>query len=176
MINIIKKTEQEINEEQNLYKMGANIADGIVKKVCPTYLIKNDGTKVNTYDLNEEQILGLIQNDLIDYTSTQGTYKTTGRTDLDAIKLAENLKGHYTPSINATLRLTQLEQKFGHIVKDVMGSFGALEHFNKARIIAKFQKDCANDFTQVQQEEIVEVLEQMAINEEKKRTYSHIKF
>lgn len=175
MINIRQKTQAEIREEESLNRFGAAVIHGIPKSVCPTYLMKRDGTKVDTNDLTEEQILGLIQSDLMDYASPQGSYKRTGRTDLDSFKLAEDLKGHYTPSLRATYQMMQLEQQYGHIVVDLMGSMGALVHRDKAKVIAQFQKETSGDFTPVQQDEIMAVIEQMAINEQAKKSTSSMR-
>lgn len=165
MINIRYKTAAELEEEKSLYDFGAHVARGIPKQVCPTYLVKRDGTRVNTYDLTEQQILGLIEIDLVDYTSPNGTYNRDNRTDLDAFRLVQEIRGHYIPSVSATLKLSQLEQQYGHIVRDLMGSFGSLSHFDNARAIAAFNKECNGDFSQVTQEEIIAILEQMKNNE-----------
>lgn len=165
MINIRQKTAAELEEEKSLYSFGAHLVNGIPKPICPTYLVKRDGTRVDTYDLTEEQILGLIEIDLVDYTSPRGTYNRDNRTDLDAFRLAQEVKGHYVPSVSATLKLSQLEQQYGHIVRDLMGTIGSLTHFDNARVIAQFNKECNGDFSQVTQEEIIAVLEQMKINE-----------
>ena len=175
MINIRQKTQAEISEEESLYRFGAAVVKGIPKSVCPTYLMKKDGTKVDTSDLTEEQILGLFQYDLMDYTSPQGSYKRTGRTDLDSFKLAEVLRGHYTPSLSAALQMEKWEQQYGHIVVDLMGGIGALSYRDKARVIAQFQKETNGDFTPVQQEEIIAVMEQMAINEQAKKNTSSMR-
>lgn len=165
MIKIMQKTQAEIEKEEADYRLGAALAKGVPMKVCKTYLTKRDGTKVETRDLTENQILVLIYNDLLDFLYPQGSYKTTGRTDLDSFKLITILKEHgYTPSVNAVLQLTQMEQQFGHIVMDIIGSFGTA-HFSEARIIAKFQKESAGDYSQVQNSEIIAVLKQMEINE-----------
>lgn len=169
MIKIMQKTQAEIEQEEEKYRMYASLVKGLPIKVCKTYLTKRDGTKVETRDLTEKQILILIYNDLLDFSYPQGSYKTTGRTDLDSFKLITILKEHgYTPSVNAVLQLTQMEQQFGHIVMDIMGSFGTA-HFSEARIIAKFQKESAGDYSQVQNSEIIAVLKQMEINEKNKK-------
>lgn len=165
MINIRYKTAAELEEEKSLYDFAARVAKGIPKPVCPTYLVKRDGTRVNTYDLTEQQILGLIEIDLVDYTSPRGTYNRDNRTDLDAIRLVQEIKGHYIPSVAATLKLCQLEQQYGHILRDLMGSFGSIKYFDNAKTIAEFNKECNGDFSQVTQEEIIAILEQMQNNE-----------
>ena len=155
MINIRQKTQAEMNEEEGLYRFAAAVVHGLPKSVCPTYLIGRDGRKVNTNDLTEDQILELIQIDLIDYVSPQGSYKRTGKTDLDSFKLANVLKGHYIPSLNAALQMLIWEQQYGHIVTDLMGSIGTLAYRDRAKIIA--------------------VIEQMIINEQAKKNASSMK-
>lgn len=170
MINIRQKTQDEIAHEEADYRLGAALTKGIPITVCKTYLTKKDGTRVDTRDLTEDQILGLIHNDLIDFSSAQGSYKTTGRTGLDSFKLVKALKENgYTPSVNAVLQLSQMEQQFGNIVMDVIGSFRTA-HFDRARIIAKFQKESSGDYSQVQTDEVMAVLEQMAVNEKNRNS------
>ena len=170
MINVRQKTQAEIEQQEADYRFGAALVKGIPLKVCKTYLTKKDGSRVDTRDLTEEEILGLIHNDLIDFSSAQGSYKTTGRIGLDTFKLIEALKENgYTLSVNAVLQLSQMEQQFGHIVMDVMGSFGTA-HFDKARTIAQFQKESSGDYSQVQTDEVMAVLEQMAVNEKNRKS------
>lgn len=164
MINIRHKTDEEIKKEESLYRFGAQIAKGISKDVCPTYLVKKDGTKVDTWDLTEEQILGLIQIDLVDFSSPKGNYQRENRHDVDAFKLISAIKGHYTPSIEATIKLMQLHSQYGHIVADIMGSIGCNKYFNDAKTIAAFNKEASGDFDKVSDYEVLEVLEQMALN------------
>lgn len=165
MINIRTKTEEEIKNEESLYAFGAQIAKGRPKTVCPTYLVKRDGTRVDTYDLTEKEILGLIEIDLVDYTNPRGNYKKDNRTDLDSFHLATELKGHYIPSIDATIKLANLEIQYGHIVRDLMGTIGALNHLSVAEVIARFNKESNGDFEPVTTEEAIVILEQMAVNE-----------
>lgn len=175
MIKIYQKTQQELENEQKLYNFGAAVAKGMAREACPTYLMKKDGTKVDTYNLTEEQILGIVQNDLIDYVSPQGTYKTTGKIHLDSFVLAEKLNGHYHPSAQGILQFAKMEQQFGGIVRDLMGSFGALKGYEKARVIAQYQKECSGDFLQPNSNEILDVLQQMVVNEQAKKNASPIK-
>lgn len=169
MINIRQKTANELKEEESLYRFGAAVAHGIPREVCPTYLVKRDGTKVDTWDLTEEQILGLIEIDLVDYSSPRGTYKKEDRHDLDAFKLASALKGKYIPSVAATLKLSQLETQYGHIVKDLIGSIGAMYDYEKARTVATFLKESNGEFEPATSEEIISILEQMVANEKMKK-------
>lgn len=176
MINVRQKTQSEIEKEAADYRFGASVAGAgaIPMTVCKTYLTKKDGTRVDTRDLTEDQIVGLIYNDLIDFSSAQGSYKTTGRTGLDSGKLIEALRENgYTPSVNAVLQMSQMEQQFGHIVMDIIGSFRT-NHFDRARTIAQFQKESSGDYSQVQTDEIVAVLEQMAVNEKNRNSSKRI--
>ena len=169
MINIRHKTDDEIKEEESLYRFGAQIAKGIPKDVCPTYLVKRDGTRVDTWDLTEDQILGLIQIDLVDFTSPKGNYKKDGRSDLDTFKLIDAIKKHYKPSIEATIKLASLQPEYGHIIADIIGSIGCAKYFSDAKTIATFNKEASGDFDKVSDYEVLEVLEQMAINEKNRK-------
>ena len=169
MINIRQKTANELRDEESLYKFGAAVAHGIPKTVCPTYLVKRDGTRIDTWDLTEEQILGLIEIDLVDYTSPRGNYRKDDRTDLDAFKLADVLKGKYVPSVAATLKLSQLELQYGHIVRDLIGTIGAMPTLDKARTVATFLKESNGEFEPATPEEIISILDQMVANEELKK-------
>ena len=169
MINIRQKTALELKEEQSSYEFGAHIAKGISKTACPTYLVKRDGTRIDTWDLSEEQLLGLIQIDLVDFTSPSGNYKKENRFDLDTFKLLDSVKGHYTPSINATIKMAKLQTQYGHIVADIMGTMGCMKHFRNAKLIATFNKESALDFEPVTNYEVIDVLQQMALNEKNKK-------
>lgn len=172
MINVRTKTTKEIEEQESLYRFGAAVAKGIPMTVCKTYLMKKDGTKVDTRDLSEQEILGLIANDLKDYSNPNGTYKTNPRTGVDSFKLADAIRDTYTPSIDATIQLYQMKEVYGHIVADLMGSLGSYKISDKAETIARFNKESNGDFSPVETQELISVLQQMSYNEQMRKQQS----
>ena len=169
MIHIFTKTDKELQEEQSLYNFGAAVAKGIAKKACPTYLKKVDGTRVDTCDLSEEDILGIIEADVDDFQNPQGTYKTQGIDEPNVFKILRLVKDTWTPSYEAVLRIMQMEQKYGHIMMDILGSADKRNTRTQASTIAYFQKETAGDYTPVTREEMMAVVQQMADNEKRKK-------
>ena len=168
MINIRQKTQDEIKKEEGMYRFGAAVLKEIPESVCTTYIMRKDGTRVDTNKLTDDEILILIQSDLMDYVSPHSTYLSAG--DLDSFKLAELLrKALYTPSMKVVLQLQKWKEQYGSIVGDLMGSIGANRYIEKARDIAKFQKETSGDFTPVRSDEVLAIIEQMAVNEEIKK-------
>lgn len=160
MINIYTKSKEEVEKQQADYNFGAQIAKGIPFKACSTYLMKKDGTKVDTKDLSENDIMTLIALDLRDPNSK-------GK---DVFKLLKVVGEQWTPSLDAILQLYQMETVYGHIMRDIMGSIG-INAFSDARTIAKFQKESAGDFSPIETADEIAVIQQMKQNQEaKKRT------
>ena len=169
MIHIYTKTEEELREEQSLYDFGARVAKGIPRKACPTYLMKRTGERVDTWDLTEEEILGIIEADVADWKDPNGTYKTNGIQELASFKLFKTLKDSWTPSYEAILRIYEMEQKYGHIMMDILGSIDKRDTGTTISAIVYFQKETAGDFTPATREEIMAVVQQLAVNEKKKK-------
>lgn len=166
MINVYTKTQEEIAKQDSDYARGAAMAGRGARKfsVCPTYLMKKDGTKVDTRDLTEQDMMTLISLDLQDYANPQGTYKSQGRTDLDAFKLLETVKGQNKFSLGSIAQLLQMEDVYGHIVMDLMGSIDGNEALGKARTIASFNKESNGDFSPVDKQDLIAVIQQMQAN------------
>lgn len=172
MINIYRKNSDELAKEQSEYDFAAHIVKGIPYKACETYLIKKDGTKIDTKDLTEEDILNLIELDLRDFLSPQGSYKTSNRPGLDTFKLLNALENVWDPSYNAILRLYGMQQKYGHIVADLIGTIDKKGIRNLANTIATFQKESNGDFSVVSLEEVITVIEQLSYNEQMRKQNS----
>ena len=172
MINIYRKNSDELAKEQSEYDFAAHIVKGIPYKACETYLMKKDGTKVDTRNLTEEDILNLIELDVRDFLSPQGSYKTSNRPGLDTFKLLDTLENVWEPSYNAILRLYGLQNQYGSIVGDVIGTIDKKGIRNLARAIATFQKESNGDFSDVSLEEIITVIEQLSYNEQMRKQNS----
>lgn len=172
MINIYTKTSEEIEKENADYSFYARLVKGIPLKACPTYLMKKDGIRVETKDLTEEQIVSLIEADVRDYASPDSSYKKSGRSDLDSFKLIDAVKDTWTPSYDALLRIAGMEQQYGHVIVDIIGSVDKNDVRGKARTIASFQKQSSGDFSQVTNDEMIAVIQQMAYNEQMKKQQS----
>lgn len=169
MITIYQKTQKEIEEEKGLYTWAAREVKGIPKAVCPTYLMKKDGTKVDTSNLTEDQIMAIIAQDVQDFSSPTGSYKTTGNSHLSSFDLIKVTENSWTPSTDAILQTYAMEQTYGHIMADLRGSMDKRDIVGKARTIAKFQKESNGDFEQPTKEEVVAIIQQMSYNEKMKQ-------
>ena len=169
MITIFQKTQKEIEEERGLYIWAAREGKGIPKAVCPTYLMKKDGTKVDTSDLTEEQIMAIIAKDVQEFSSPTGPYKTTGNNHLSSFDLIKATENSWIPSVDAILQTYAMEQTYGHIMADLRGAIDKCDIVGKARTIAKFQKESNGDVEQPTTDEIVSVIQQMSYNEKMKQ-------
>lgn len=107
--------------------------------------MKKDGTRVDAKDLTEKQIIGLIESDVRDI---------------------------WTPSYEALLQIAGMEQQYGNIISDVMGSVDKYDVRRKARTIASFQKQSSGDFSQVTTDEITGIIQQTVYNEQMKKQQS----
>ena len=172
MINIYIKNSDELAKEQSLYDFAAHTVKGIAYKACETYLMKKDGTKVDTKDLTEEDILNLIELDLRDFLSPQGSYKASNRPGLDTFKLLDTLENVWDPSYNAILRLYDMQGKYGHIVTDLIGKIDKIGIRNLAQTIATFQKESNGDFSEISLEEVITVIKQLSYNEQMRKQNS----
>ena len=174
MINIYTKSSEEIEKEKIDDMFFSKAVRGIPTGVCPTYLMKRDGTRVDTRDLTEEQIIGLIESDIMDFSSPEGSYKKTGKSLPDTFKLIDIVKDTWTPSYDAILKIAGMEQQYGHIIADIMGAVDKKGVRYEARTIASFQKQSSGDFSQVTNDEVMSIIQQMAYNE-KMRKQSRMK-
>ncbi len=175
MIKIFYKTKEELEEENGLYHWAAIEVKGIPKVACPTYLIKNDGTKVDTTDLTEEEIMAIIEQDVKDFSSPIGSYKTTGNNHLDSFDLIDATKNSWTPSVDAILQTYHMEKTYGHIMADIRGAMDKNNIVDKAQTIAKFLKEANGYFEPTTKEETIITLQQMSYNEKMKKQISKIK-
>ena len=154
MIYIYTKTKKEIEKEQVLNNCGAQIAKGVPNQVCPTYVIAKNGFRVDTCDLSSDDIIALITDDLKD-PETRGAH---------AFKLLKVLRGSWKPTYDDVIKLYQLLSKYGHIIRDIMGTLD-LNIVRDAYTIARFQKQTSGDFTGVTAEDELAVIRQMKQNE-----------
>lgn len=170
MIKIYTKTDEELEKENSLYRFGAALVKSYPKKACPTYIVRQNGEKVDTDRLTEAEIIDLIDWDLYDYTSQTGTYISQPRTGLDTFEFLNVVRDKWTPSCEAILKLELLSDKYGFgIMSDIIGSADKNSLHSRAWIIARYQKQCNDDFSDVTRDEIRAVLKQMAINEKKQK-------
>lgn len=174
MIDIKNKTPDEIMAEKRLQYWAPHKGEKPEEKICKTYLIRKDGTRVNTNSLNENEILSLIEDDIKDYNATNGSYKINGNNYLDSFKLLELIGNSYTPSCNGILQLYQMKQQYGDIVTSVMNVLDD-KFTSKARIIAEYQKECNGDFSPINDDDIIPIIQQMNINKMTKEKQSSIK-
>ena len=175
MIKIFYKTKEELEEENGLYRWAATEVKGRPKVACPTYLMKNDGTKADTSDLTEEEIMALIAQDVKDFASPIGSYKTTGSNHLDSFNLIKVTKNSWTPSVDAILQTYYMENTYGHIMADIRGAMDQNNIVDKAQTITKFLKEANGNFEPTTKEETIITLQQMSYNEKMKKQTSKTK-
>lgn len=168
MVTIYRKTEQEKLEEKGLNTWAAREVKGVPKAVCPTYLIRKDGTRVDTSDLTEEQIMSIINNDVKEFVSANKSNLPASSSHLSSFDLIEATKDSWTPSIYAILQTYSMQQVYGSIMADIRGCMDRQNVVDKARLIAQFQKESVGDFGIPTEEEVIEVLQQMGYNEKMK--------
>ena len=175
MIKIFYKTKEELETENGLYRWAATEVKGIPKVACPTYLVKKDGTKVDTSDLTEEEIMALITQDVKDFESSNGSYKTNAKNHLDSFDLIKVTEKSWTPSVDAILQTYYMENTYGHIMADIRGTMDQNNIVDKAQTIAKFLKESNGNFEPTTKEETIVTLQQMSYNEKIKKQISKIK-
>ncbi len=170
MLNIIKKSQNELEGEQGLYNFAAVIAKGHPRRVCPTYVMVN-GDKKNTWDLTEEEVLSLIVYDVADYSRNMDSYtKRRGKEGIASFDLIGNLSSNFRMSPKGVVFILNAYKRYGHIMMDILGSLSRYgEYYDQASIIARYQKETAGDYSLVTVDDIIAVLEQMEKNKENKK-------
>ena len=165
MINVYEKTEKEIENEAADYRWAASMVKGVPRRVCPTYLKKKDGTRVDTWDLTESEIISLFSREL-----AQNGKSLDPSVGSFIKSLPKNLKF----SLDGVLEFLNLESKYGSVAADLMVSF-CIETLNSARVIAKFNKECNGDYSNVIDQDLVAIVSQMKQNELNRNRQSSIR-
>ena len=166
---MISIREKEINEVHN--EVNQNLANGVKKEICLTYIIDNDGTRIDTNDLSEKKIISLIKDDLMDFYAEEGSYKKEYRTRPDSFALAPLVKDKFLPSVHGAYELYKLIPVYGEVVLKILNDFGYMHIIQRTIIIANFFKESHNDFNAITYKEMMIVLEQMT-NNESEREYN----
>lgn len=148
------------------YKNGElYVSDGMAVKT-------HDGKITDISNLSEKQIFDIIKNDYLDFNDSNGSYKTHRR-ELDTFTLLNFLKNNnqidWNPSCNMIFQLASIDKQGNHLLSKIINVTDINHYYENAMIIASFQKKCLNDFSNVKPEEKLNILKQMAINEQKER-------
>lgn len=155
MIKVYTKINEKISEERGLNSWAAKEVKGIAKPVCPTYLIKSDGTRIDTWDLSAREVY-----DLLSYELKNNSPR------VECSEFLESLKPGLKFPLDGVLAFLELRNisKYPSIVSDVMTSF-CLDTLTSASTIAKFNKECNGDYSSLVDQDLINVVKQMKINE-----------
>ena len=105
--------EKDINEIHN--ELGQILLNEEKRNICLTYILELDGTRINTDDLTEKEIISLIKHDLMDYKAPEGSYKKHPR-ELDSLRLAHLVRDKMMPTVNGAYELYRLIPKYEEII------------------------------------------------------------
>ena len=160
------------------------------------YIEKKDGTKIEIKSLTEDEILELIFLDLKDYYNTENSSYSYDKNDLietvdyNLNKVFENpypgdrKRALDSISFGATLysighpcrkskyflfKLGQLRKLYPEKIIYLCRKMNVESYYDEAVSIARFQKDCAEDFSEVSWDDLLGILEQLVINEKNRK-------
>lgn len=196
MLSIFEKTQDEMEEEKEFNKYCEGGKKGIIKDVCPFYIVSKDKTKVDVLDLSEEQIIHLYRQSLREYIIARSNHEMDSNgmieSTYDAFKLTEGLKGKRTVSYEGLKQILELfspdfltkyerpmmdfslsqseKEVYKIIAKKLLTPF-VNEKMNKVETIAKYLKESKGDFENVSDEMKYEVINQLIINEQSRKVY-----
>ncbi|NCB48536.1 MAG: hypothetical protein EOM55_02810 [Clostridia bacterium] len=196
MLKIFDKTLKEIEMEKELYCNSITLDKEKSKEICPCYVFAKDGTKVDIFDLPEEQIIRIYRQALKEYiiAKSNNELDRNGRIDSinDAFKMTEILKGHRTATYEGLKQIIKLFspdflnkydmpmfgvylskddiENYKILAKKLLSSF-VKEKMQKVDLIAKFIEESKGNFEDISLETKHEVIEQLIKNEQSRNSY-----
>lgn len=140
---IYRKTDEEIERLQAEHRFGAMLVHGIPSPVCEYFVTHKKRGNVDVWSLSTEDIVGY----LIQHAHEEG------------FKLLEYCQPEQMIHDYETLQsILSLEEKYGHMIKDIVGSMDTKRLYNDAQTVALYQKriegkdvtvkDIINDYAQ----------------------------
>lgn len=195
MLKIFDKTLKEIEEERefNFYETASKSNP---KEICPCYIFAKDGRKVDILDLPEEQIIRIYRQSLKEYIIAKANNELdrNGRIESvdDAFKMTEILKGHrkasfeglkqvikffspdflnkYDMPMMAFSLLQRDLEDYKVLAKQLLTPF-VKEKLQKVDLIVKYIEQSKGNFEDISNEARCEVIDQLIINEQSKKSY-----
>lgn len=164
MFAIYEKTEEEINLERAL--------DVKKKYICPYSIpvfYNEEIVYLDTYDLTDDQILSLIQQDILEFVNPFGFYARMGIKTPMLFDLIRSLRPNYYPSTNMVLQLALMETLLGNVITRIMRKLNCGQKLTKAKRLARKLKTDNNDTGEITPQDIIEALQMMFAEEQEKR-------
>ena len=145
---IYRKSDAELEKLRSEAKFGAMLVHGIPTPVCEYFVTSKKRGNVDVWDLSAEDIAGY----LIQHAKEEG------------FKLLEYCQPEQMIGDYATLQsILNLEEKHGHMIRDIVGSMDRKHLYNDAQTIALYQKrvegkdvtvkDIINNYAQFEKEQ-----------------------
>ena len=145
---IYKKSDAEIEKLRAEHKFGAMLVHGIPTPVCEYFVTSKKRGNVDVWSLSTEDIVGY----LIQHAKEEG------------FKLLEYCQPEQMIGDYATLQsILGLEDQYGHMIMDIIGSMDRKRLYNDAQTIALYQKrvegknvtvkDIINNYAQFEKEQ-----------------------
>lgn len=122
---IYRKSDEEIEKLRAEQRFGAALVKGIPLPVCEYFVTSKKRGNVDVWSLSAEDIAGY----LIQHAKEEG------------FKLLEYCQPEQMISDYSTLQsILSLEEKHGHMIRDIVGSMDRKHLYNDAQTIALYQK------------------------------------
>lgn len=173
MIKVYEKTEQELNKEYHERYVYSKMVRGKPLPVCPYYVIKKDGTKMDADKLSEKEVIGLCKNS-IEFSAGNIKLENEACSLKDACKLVRSLeknKDFTKLSCESLCTIIDLfnssNKQIASQSKDMLMSI-AKKQVDEVEIIAKFLNESAGCFKKPTAEQKKIVATQIESNEKKK--------
>ena len=172
MLKVFLKTDKEIEEEENWYRFGAAIAKGIPMKVCPYYLVRKNGEKVNVSDLSEKDIYSFYAQAL---ETAYKDKKNSSKNDAlaEAFKLTDALiKTDYSPSYEGLRYAFELMENDDKTIsswsQDLIKPL-ASNKIDYVNVIATYLQESKGNFEGPTKEQKLQVVNQLEKNAKNKK-------
>ncbi|MDD4110930.1 MAG: hypothetical protein PHS54_05225 [Clostridia bacterium] len=175
MLKVYQKTQQEIDEERSQNNAYARMVKGHGEIVCPCYVVKKDGTKLDVWGLKEEEILSFVNQSLREgiVAKTKKAYDKNGGIEVlvEASKLTKELRGHYTPSDKGLKSIIELFEDDNQFIrswsKDILTPLVS-DKLSKVNTIAEYLQETNGNFDKPTKKQLFQVIDQLSQNEQNK--------
>lgn len=145
------------------------------RPLCKTYVVNKDGDCIDTDQLTETQILSIASQAI--KISAQAYKESRVLKDnliLDATYLMELVEAHYEPTLDGLKVMIPLLKNQDEVVRqyanDVLLPTAVRGHYYEVEAIARFLKESRGNFTPVAAYDMLPVVKQMQLNEQRRAT------
>lgn len=175
MFKVYEKTKKEIEYERSNSEFLAEILNTEVDKVCPYYLLKKTGEKVDISDLKETEILSIFKQILTRYVDDkENVVPKHLKSEIinEALKFSKVLSGpdiNYITSYKGLKTVIEFLEHENPVVRSYSKDFFAPlldDKLKDVETITKYIQESKGNYETPTKEQKIQVIEQIITNEE----------